>query len=134
MNGPLIAAGSIAVIGAAIHGVAGDILVLRKVLKGALPATVFGGTQMTKTMVLVTWHFVTITFLTFGVALLLSGTVLDGDAARGISVVVGAACTAFWVVALAVAAAYTRSPRFVILHPAPVLLSVVVALVWWGVL
>ncbi len=134
MDAALIASGSLFVLAAVIHGGAGEAYVVRRLFAGQLPSTPFGDARMTKTMVHVTWHFVTITFLTFGVALVLSGSLLEGDAARGISRVVAAACTAFWAIALVMGAAYTRSARFVLLHPAPVLLTVLVAIVWWGAL
>jgi hypothetical protein len=134
VNVPLIVAGSLSLLGAAIHGIAGERLVVRKVMAGGLPSTAFGSSRMTETMVHVTWHLVTVTFVCFGVALLLSGSVVGGEAARGISVVVAAAYTAFWAVALVMAAAYMRSARFLLLHPAPALFSLIVALAWWGAL
>ena len=82
MDVPLIIAGSIAIVGAAIHGVGGEVLVVRELSKEKLPSTRFGGPGMTKAMIHVTWHLTTIAFLTVGSALVLSGSVLQGDAAR----------------------------------------------------
>src|SRR5213083_2391924 len=74
VNVPLIVAGSLAILGAAIHGVGGEILVVRRLSPGMLTSSPFGGPEMTKTMIHVTWHMTTIAFLTVGSALLLSGS------------------------------------------------------------
>ena len=134
MNVPLIAAGSIAIFGAAIHGVAGELLVVRKLSPGTLPSSRFGGPVMTKTMIHVTWHITTIAFLTVGIALLLSGSVLDGDAARGIALVAAAASTGFAAIAVALGAAYMRSPRYLFRHAGPAVLTATAVLAWWGAL
>lgn len=132
MNVPLILAGSLAILGAVIHGVGGEVLVVRKLSPGMLPPSPFGGPATTKAMLRASWHMTTIAFLTFGFALLLSGLVLHGDTARGISMVAASACTGF--AALAVGGAFVRGPRALSRHPAPVMLTAVAALAWWGVL
>ena len=132
MDVPLIAAGSIAIIGAAIHGVGGEVLVVRKLSKEKLPSTRFGGPGMTKTMIHVTWHVTTIAFFTVGCALLLSGSVLHGDAARGIGVVAAGAFTGFAAVTVGLGAA--QSPRSLFRHPGPAILTAIAALAWWGAL
>jgi hypothetical protein len=134
VNVPLIVAGSLALLGAAIHGVGGEVLVVRKLSPGMLPSSRFGGPRMTKTMIHVTWHTTTIAFLTVGLALLLSGSVLDGDAARGISLVAAGASTGFAALAGGLGAAYTRSPRSLFRHPGPAALTATAALAWWGAL
>src|SRR5215813_15604743 len=93
VNVPLLVAGSLAILGAAIHGVGGEVLVVRKLSPGMLPSTRFGGPRATKTMIHVTWHMTTIAFLTVGTALLLSGSVLHGDAARALGLVAAGAST-----------------------------------------
>ncbi|MEY2512682.1 MAG: hypothetical protein QOJ89_40, partial [bacterium] len=81
----------------------------------------------------VTWHMTTIAFLTVGVALLLSGSILDGDVARGISFVAAGACTGF--AALAVGLGGARlSPRSLLRHPGPAVLTLTAVLAWWGAL
>ena len=134
MNLPLIVAGSLAVLGAAIHGVGGEVLVVRKLSLGMLPSSSFGGPRMTKAMIHVTWHMTTIAFLTVGCALLLAGSVLDGDAARGIGLVAAAASTGFAALAVGLGAAYTRSPRSLFRHPAATVLTATAGLAWWGAL
>jgi hypothetical protein len=131
---PLIVAGCLAILGAAVHGVGGEVLVVRRLSPGTLPSSSFGGPRMTKTMIHVTWHTTTIAFLTVGVALLLSGTVLDGDTARGIGLVAAGAATGFAAVAVGLGAAYTRSPRSLVRHPGPAVLTATAALAWWGTL
>jgi hypothetical protein len=74
----------------------------------------------------------TIAFLAVGSALLLSGSVLHGDAARGIGLVAAGASTGFAALAAALGAAYTRSPRSFFRHPGPPILTATAALAWWG--
>jgi hypothetical protein len=132
VNVPLIVAGSLAIVGAVIHGAAGEVLVVRRLTPGTLPSSSFGGPRTTKLMIHVTWHVTTIAFITVGCALLLSGSVLDGDAAKGIGLVAAGACTGFAAVAVGLGAAYTRSPRALLRHPGPLLLTATAVLAWWG--
>src|SRR6266849_4375131 len=132
MNVQLIVAGSLAILGAAIHGVGGEVLVVRELSAGMLPSSRFGGPGMTKSMIHITWHMTTIAFLTVGSALLLSGSVLHGDTARGIGLVAAAASTGFAALAVGLGAAGTRSPRSLFRHPGPVALTLIAALAWWG--
>jgi len=133
MNAPLIVAGSLAVLAAAVHGGAGQVLVVSRLSPEVLPPTRFGGPGMTKAMIEVTWHITTVAFLTVGSALLLSGSVLDGDTARGVGLVAAGASTGFAALALGLGAA-TQSPRSLLRHPGPVALAATAALAWWGVL
>ena len=134
MDVSLIVAGSLAIIGAAVHGVGGEVLVVRKLSPGVLPSSSFGGPRMTKAMIHTTWHMTTVAFLTVGIALLLSGSVLDGDAARAISLVAAAAATGFAALAVGLGAAYTQSPRSMVRHPGPAVLTATAALAWLGAL
>jgi len=134
VNVPLVVAGSLAIFGAAIHGVGGEVLVVRQLSPGMLPASRLGGQRMTKNMIHVTWHMTTIAYLTVGFALLLSGSVLHGDIARGIGLVAAAASTGFAALALGLGAAYTQSPRSLFRHPGPVALTATAVLAWWGLL
>ena len=108
VNVPLIVAGSLAIVGAAIHGVGGEVLVVRNLSPAMLPSTRFGGPRTTKAMIHTTWHITTVAFLTVGFALLLSGSVLDGDTARGIAVLAAAASTGFAAIAVGLGAAYAN--------------------------
>lgn len=85
-------------------------------------------------MVHVTWHMTTIAFLTVGSALLLSGSVLHGDSARALGLLAACASTGFAALAVALGAAYARSPRSLFRHPGPALLTATAALAWWGAL
>ena len=132
MNVQLIAAGFLAVVAAAIHGGAGELLVVRKLSPATLTGTAFGGPRMTWAMIHVTWHVATIAFFAAGIALLLSGSVLEGDAARAVGLVAAGTSTGFAAVAVGVGAAGTRTPRSLFRHPGTVALAVVAALAWWG--
>ena len=134
MNAALIAAGCIYVLAAAIHGGAGEALVVRSLSLDTLPATRFGGPRMTRAMVHVTWHLTTMAFLTIGVALLLAGTVLDGDSARGIEYVGAVAATGFAAIAVSLGIANTRSPGSLLRHPGPIVLTAGAVLAWVGTL
>jgi hypothetical protein len=130
MNVPLIAAGCLAILAAAVHGLAGEVLVVRKLSPGMLPASRFGGPRATRTMIHTTWHMTTVAFLAVGSALLVAGSVLHGDTARGIGFVAAGASTGFAAVAVGLGA----SPRSLFRHPAPAVLTATAALAWWGVL
>jgi hypothetical protein len=133
VNVPLIVAGCLAVLGAAIHGVGGEVVV-RKLSPAMLPPSRFGGPRTTKAMIHTTWHMTTIAYLAVGSALLLSGSVLDGDAARGISLLAAGASTGFAALAVGLGAAYAKSPRSLLRHPGPAVLAATAALAWWGAL
>jgi hypothetical protein len=134
MNIPLIAAGSLSVLAAAIHGGAGEVLVVRRLSTETLTGTAFGGPRMTQAMIHVTWHVTTFAFLAVGIALLLSGSVLEDDAARAVSLVAAGTSTGFAAVALGLGAADTGTPRALFRHPGPIALATVAALAWWGAL
>ena len=132
MNVPLVVAGSLGILGAAIHGVGGEVLVVRQLSPVTLPSSRFGGPRTTKTMIHVTWHMTTIAFLTVGAALLLSGSVLDGDTARVIGLVAACESTGFAALAVGMGVASTGSPRSLLRHPGPAVLTAIAALAWWG--
>jgi hypothetical protein len=134
VNVQLIVAGSLAMLGAAVHGVGGEVLVVRNLSPGTLPSSRFGGPGMTKAMIHVTWHMTTIAFLTVGAALLVSGSLVEGDTARGIGLLAAGASTGFVALAVGLGAAYTRSPRSLFRHPGPAVLTATAVLAWWGAL
>jgi hypothetical protein len=129
----LIAAGALAVTGAAVHGVGGELLVVRRLALEKLPSSRFGGPRMTQTMIHATWHMTSLAFLTVGCALLLAGSVLDGDTARGVGLLAAAEFTAFALVGMVLGGA-ARSPAALFRHPGPAVLSAAAALAWWGAL
>ena len=133
MNAPLFVAGLLALLASAIHGVGGELLVLRRLWQEPLPSTRFGGPVMTRAMVHVTWHIVTSAFLAVGVGMILSAAVLDGDSAEALARFCAAAFTSFALVALVLGAA-GQSPRAFARHPGPVVLAATAALAWWGAL
>ena len=129
---PLIVAGCLTLLAAAVHGAGGEILVVRRLTLEQLPPSAFGGPRMTKTMIRAAWHITTVAFLVAGVVLVLSGSVLQGDVARATGLVGAAACTGFAAVVVGVGAASLRTPRALLRHPGPVLLTATAALAWWG--
>ena len=131
MDIPLTIAGSIAIIAAAIHGLAGEILVVRRLSPETLPSSRFGRPAMTKAMIHVSWHIATIAFLAIGLVLLLSGTALEGETPRAILLVAAGAATGFAAVAVGLGGAY-RQFRSLISHPGPAVLTTIAALAWWG--
>lgn len=132
MNVPLFLAGLLAMVASGIHGLGGELLVLRKLWREPLPPTRFGGPVMTRAMIHVTWHIVTCAFFAVGVGMVLSATVLDDDAAEAIAWFCAAAFTSFAAVALVLGGA-KQSPRAFARHPGPVVLAATAALAWWGV-
>jgi len=133
MNAALIVAGSLAIVGAAIHGGVGEILVVRKLSPGTLPPSALGGPGLTKAMIHASWHMTTVAFLTGGISLLLAGTALDGDTARAVAAIAAAAFTGFALIAVAAGGVHSR-PRSLYRHPGPALLAATAALAWWGAL
>src|SRR5438046_10506402 len=87
MNFPLLVAGSLALLGAGIHGVAGESLVVRRLSPGGLPSSPLGGPGMTKTMIRTAWHVTTVAFRSVSSARALSGAGPNGDTARATGLV-----------------------------------------------
>jgi hypothetical protein len=134
MNVALVVAGSLALMGAALHGAGGEVLVVRRLGPEKLPPTRFGGPVMTKAMIHVSWHVTTVAFVGAGIALLASGAVLRGAAAQAVGLAAACAVTGFAAVVVGLGAAYMRSPRFLFRHPGPLVLTATAALAWWGAL
>lgn len=134
MDAPLIVAGLLGVLAAAVHGAGGELLVVRRLTPGTLPSTRFGGPRTSMAMIHASWHITTVAFLASGIALLVSGTAVEGDASRGLALSAAAAFTGFATVVVALGAADTRSLRPLLKHPGPAALSVTAALAWWGAL
>jgi hypothetical protein len=132
LNPQLLLAGFLATVGAAIHGVGGEVFVMRRLSARALSPSAIGGPRMTRAMIHVTWHLTTVAFLATGVALLFSGSILEGDSSRSVGLLCAATSTGFAAVVVGMGAAESRSPRFLFRHPAALLLTATAALAWWG--
>ena len=132
MNVPLLVSGSLALLGAAIHGVGGEVLVVRRLAGDTLPSSRFGGPLVTKAMIRATWHITSIAFLTVGSALLLAGSALHGRSARDVALVAAAASSGFAAVVLLVGGSFARTRRALFRHPGPAVLTATAALAWWG--
>jgi hypothetical protein len=136
MDVPLTIAGSISLLAAAIHGIAGEIIVVRRLSPDALPPSRFGGRRMTKAMIHVSWHIATVAFLATGAVLLLAGTVLEGETPRAILFVAAAAATGYAALAAVLGAAYNRRFAFRAFarHPGPLILTAGAVMAWLGAL
>lgn len=131
MNAPLLVAGVLALVGAAVHGLGGELLVVRRLSSRNLPPSPFGGPSMTKTMIGVTWHMTTIAFASVGILEIYAAVVADG-ASRGVELLAAATLTAF--AALAIGAGFRPGPTALLRHPGPVVLATTAGLAWWGAL
>lgn len=134
VNPPLVAAGSLAVLGSAVHGVGGEVLVMRRLSPEPLPPTRFGGPRTTRAMIHTTWHLTTAGLLATGIGLLVAGAALRGETPRGAALLAAGASTGFAAVTVGFATAYGRSPRALLRHPAPAILTAAAALAWRGAL
>jgi hypothetical protein len=134
VNVPLVVAGVLILLGAGLHGIGGELFVMRRVSVQTLPPSRFGGPGATRAMIHATWHITTVGFLTVGVALLLAGSVLDGDTAHAFAVLGAAAATGFAGVVLGQSLISGLPPRFMLRHPAPIALTAAAALAWLGAL
>jgi hypothetical protein len=131
---PLIIAGSLGILAAAIHGLGGEALVVRKLSLDTLPSTSFGGPKTTKLMIHVSWHITTVAFLAVGTALILSGSALDGDEAQALALLGACAASGVAAVVLVLSGTYRTSVRTLIRHPGPLVPTATAAIAWWGVL
>ena len=134
VNVSLIFAGSLATLGAGIHGLGGELLVVRRLSPTMLPSSRFGGPSATMRMIRVTWHMTTIAFLTIGCALLVAGSALEGDTRRGLALLAAGASTGFAALAVGMAAGAPGFPKALVRHPAPAMLTVTAVLAWIGAL
>ena len=128
----VVVAGALTLVAAAVHGIAGHVLVVRPLAVDRLAATPFGGAAMTRVMLVVSWHLTTVGFVVAGCSLVGAGAWLDGDAARAAAIVGASQVTAFAAVIVGLGAALTRAPWFAVRHPAPVLVTLTAVLAWIG--
>src|SRR3954454_15411007 len=119
MNAPLGVAGALALLATVVHGLGGEILVVRKLSPEVLSPSPFGGPRMTRAMIHVTWHLTTVAFFSVGVALVFAGAAREDGVARGAGVFAAGTSTGFVAVMAGLGAANVRSPRLLLRHPAP---------------
>ena len=130
----LIVSGSLALTGAAIHGLGGELWVIRQLSPAELPASRLGGPRLTMAMIHASWHMTTVGFLAAGIALLLAGTAVEGEASRALAMFGAASFTGFAAVAVASGVVDSRSVKALLGHPGPAILTATAALAWWGAL
>lgn len=134
MNLPFAIAGALALLGAAIHGVAGEALVVTKLHTKVLSPTPFGGPTMTKLMIRVTWHITTLAFVVIGSAMVACATAGSSQACGGVGRLAAISYASF--ATLAVGLGATQGPRDLLRtlrrHPAPLVFVLVAGLAWWG--
>ncbi|HZE05872.1 MAG TPA: hypothetical protein VE127_11640 [Solirubrobacteraceae bacterium] len=134
MNVSLIVAGSLAILGAGIHGLGGELLLVRKLSPAMFPPNRLGGPSATLRMIHVTWHMTTVAFLTVGCALLVAGLALHGDTRRAVGILAAGGSTGFAALAVGMAADAPGFPRALVRHPAPAMLTATAVLAWLGAL
>ena len=131
MNVSYIIAGGLALLGAAVHGTGGHMLIVRRLRTDTLPSTLFGSPSATRVMVWVTWHLVTVTFAVTGATLLGCGGSTPGAHCSGMGRVIAAQFAAFAIVGVGHAIA-SGNARFLFRHPAPWAFVAVAVLAWVG--
>ena len=132
MNVPFALAGVLALVGAAVHGVAGEKLVVAKLGAEVLPSSPFGGPSFTKVMIRATWHITTIAFVVMGGALMACAPGESSEACRGVGRMAALAYAGFVALTIGLAAPRLRKARSLFRHPAPLLFGVVAVLAWRG--
>src|SRR5260221_14001961 len=101
MNVALLVAGVLSFVAAGIHGIAGDLLLVRRLDVATLPRTPFGGPAGSKLMIRVSWHLVTTTFGVLGAALIACGVDDAPDACRRTGILVASAFFPFAAITIA---------------------------------
>lgn len=133
MNIPLLLAGIMAFVAAAIHGIGGEVLVVRRLDVGSLPRTPFGGPAASKLMIHVSWHLVTATFVVFGAAMAACGFDDAPEACRRTAILAASAFSVFAAITIA-SGAWSLGLTALFRHPAPAALTAIAVLAWWGAL
>jgi len=101
VNGAYVAAGALALVGAAIHGGVGEASVVRKLDAAALPRTRWGGAQTTLLFIWASWHMVTIAFAGFGTALSVCAAREQSHACAGVGMLAAGSFAGFAAIAVA---------------------------------
>jgi hypothetical protein len=134
MNVPFAIAAALSLVAAAIHGSAGEALIVRKLRTETLSPTPFGGPVMTKLMIRVTWHIVTLAFLITGSAMALCSPAASSSACEGVGRMSAVSYGGFAMltIGLGVVASGRRLPRMLLKHPGPLVFVAVAILAWRG--
>ncbi|MDQ3877795.1 MAG: hypothetical protein M3290_05525 [Actinomycetota bacterium] len=130
MNWPLFTSGVLAAIGSGIHGIIGDRMV-RSIDSAVLQTNRSQSGRNAKFLIRITWHFATIAFATLGIGLLWIGIGPRSQPAIGIAVSAGVLFSC-WAALVVVAGLLRGARRRLFSHPAPLMLSLTAALIWWG--
>jgi hypothetical protein len=130
MNLPFAIAGALALVGALVHGIAGEAVVVTKLHPEVLSPSPFGGPRMTKLMIRVTWHITTLAFGVIGSAMVACAPAASSQACGGVGRVAAISFTSFAV--LTIGLGVRQGPRGWLRHPAPLLFVSVACLAWWG--
>ncbi|HJP67129.1 MAG TPA: hypothetical protein VKA30_12610 [Actinomycetota bacterium] len=135
MSNPLyLAAAALSLMAAAIHGGAGERLVVTRLPAQTLPATRFGGPAMSLLMIRVTWHIATLVFAAAGVALALCSWGSTSSSCAGLARFVAVCFGGFFLLAFGLVVA--RRKRFdlrpMLRHPGPLVFAAVAVLAWIG--
>jgi hypothetical protein len=131
VNIPLLLAGVLSFAGAAVHGIVGDALLVRRIDPASLPRTQFGGPAASKFLIRVSWHLLTATFVVLGAAMFVCGLDDAHDACRRTGIVGASAFSAYAAITIA-SGLRTVGPRSLFRHPAPAAFVAIAALAWWG--
>jgi hypothetical protein len=138
VNVPFLVAGAMALVGAGVHGVAGEMMIVRRLRSETLPSSLFGDGSATMVMIRVTWHLTTVSFFALGTALVACGALGSGPASRAVGLFAAGSYSAFAVLAIGTLlrhgprALLRHGPRGLLGHPAPALFVTVATLAWLG--
>lgn len=130
MNAAYVAAASVAVLAAAIHGIAGERLVLRRLRVQTLHATRYGGPRATLNLLRGSWHLVTATFFMTAVGLAVCAGAEPDGACRGVGLLTAATYGAFFLGVLV--RAVRGRPSILVRHPGPAAFALVAGFSWLG--
>ena len=134
MNVEFAIAGALSLAAAAIHGGAGEKLVVSRLRTDTLASTPFGGPGTTMLMIRVTWHITTLAFLVIGSAMEACVPGGAGGACAGVGRMSAVSFASFALVAIGLAPAQQGRgmPRILLRHPGPLVFVAVAVLAWRG--
>lgn len=127
MNAQFLAAGILSLIATFAHALTGEYWIFPHLQRTSLPHTPFGDSDVTKQMLRVVWHFVTVDFLGSAIALILLG--FSGFGTPRIPKMISLHFAGYALVGLLVA---IRGVTGLVRAPQLVLLAAIAILAWWG--